>query len=167
MDNAVFATEPIETWWLIDGIDLAFVIDGEPPKPELVCDGSFQWYEVTPGDVVTGEFTVGNIGEMNSLLDWYVDSWPSWGSWDFSPNSGTGLPEGNFINVSVTVETPLDTNMNFTGNISIVNANDPTNFCEIPVFLQTPRAKLMFNNIFLKIFERIFQRFNIFKWLVY
>ncbi|KYK22153.1 hypothetical protein AYK21_04110 [Thermoplasmatales archaeon SG8-52-2] len=167
LDNAVFATEPIETWWIIDGIDLAFVIDGEPPKPELVCEGNLYWFDVIPGDTVTGEFTVGNVGEPSSLLDWYVDNEPNWGSWEFIPNSGTGLPEGNWINVTVTVETPIDTNTNFSGNITVLNADDPTNSCEIPVFLQTPRNKYTFNQFLLKILERIFQRFRILQFLFY
>ncbi|KYK32907.1 MAG: hypothetical protein AYK22_06915 [Thermoplasmatales archaeon SG8-52-3] len=165
LDNAVFSTVPINTWWIIDGIDLAFVINGEPPIPELVCDGNIIWLEVPPGTTISGNFQIGNIGEVSSLLDWYVDNWPSWGSWDFSPNSGTGLPTGNWINITVTVEAPIDKNQNFTGNITIVNADDPSNYCEIPVFLQTPRNKFTFNQIFIKFFTRIFQCFQILQWL--
>jgi hypothetical protein len=165
-DYAVFATETIENWWIIDGIDLAFVIDGEPPKPELVCEGNLRWFDVTPGDVVTGEFTVGNVGEPNSLLNWYVDNWPNWGSWEFNPNSGSGLPEGHWINVTVTVETPIETNTNFSGNITVFNSNNPSNSCEIPVFLQTPRTRYSNNQFLLKFLERIFQRFRIFQFLI-
>jgi len=167
MDNAVFATEPITNWWLIDGIDLAFVINGEPPKPILECDGELRWLEVTPGNTVSGNFKVGNIGEPSSLLNWHVDNWPIWGSWDFLPNSGIELPEGNWVNITATVEAPLDKEQNYTGNITIVNSDDPTQFCEIPVFLQTPRTRPSINHILLDFLARIFQRFKILKWLYY
>jgi len=167
LDNAVFATEPIVNWWLIDGIDLAFIIDGEPPKPELVCEGILRWYDITPGDVVSGEFKVGNVGEPSSQLDWYVDNWPAWGSWEFSPNSGQGLPYGNWINITATVETPIEENMNYSGNITIVNADDSTNYCEITVFLQTPRNRFTINQILFKFLARIFQRFHMLEWLIY
>jgi len=165
MDNAVFATEPINDWWLIDGIDLAFVINGEPPKPKLVCDGDLRWLDVKPGETVTGSFKIGNFGEPSSYLNWYIDNWPVWGSWDFTPNSGTGLPDGNWVNVTAKVEAPTDKEQNFTGNITIVNADDPTEFCEIPVFLQTPRSRFSLNYLLLNFLERIFQRFQIIKWL--
>lgn len=165
MDNAVFATEPITNWWLIDGIDLAFVINGEPPKPELVCEGNLRWLEVSPGNTVTGNIQVGNVGEPSSLLNWFVDKWPTWGSWDFSPISGQGLPDGNWVNITVTVEAPTDKEQNFTGNITIVNSENNSNYCEIPVFLQTPRNKISINQIILTFLTRLFQRFKILQWL--
>jgi hypothetical protein len=165
LDNAVFATEPNSEWWIIEDIDLAFVINGEPPKPELVCEGNLRWLEITPGSTVSGEFKVGNNGEPSSLLNWYVDNWPIWGSWDFSPNNGDGLPNGNWIIINATVEIPTDKNQNFTGNITVVNADDPTDFCEIPVFLQTPRNRFSLNHILLEFLERIFERFRILQWL--
>ena len=167
LDNAVFTTEPITDWWLIDGIDLAFVINGEPPKPDLECEGELRWYEITPSATVSGNFKVGNIGEPNSLLNWYVDNWPIWGSWDFSPISGSELPDGNWINVTATVEAPFDQNQNYTGNITIVNSDDSSDYCEIFVFLQTPRNRYSYNQLLLRFLARIFQRFPIFEWLLY
>jgi len=38
--------------------------------PDLACEGTLEWNDVTPYDTVTGGFTVSNIGEADSNLDW-------------------------------------------------------------------------------------------------
>ena len=43
------------------------------PVPDLDCEGSLDWIEVEPGDIVTGDFTVENIGEPDSLLNWEIE----------------------------------------------------------------------------------------------
>jgi hypothetical protein len=166
LDHAVFASEPITDWWLIDGIDLAFVIDGEPPKPNLYCEGDFRWYEVSPGDTLKEEFEIENIGEPNSLLSWYVDKWPSWGSWEFSPNSGAGLPDGNSINISVTITAPDENDQNYSGFIKIVNADNTSDYCRISVYLETPRSRYSYNQLLMRFLYRLFQRFQILQWLI-
>jgi hypothetical protein len=53
----------------------------EPPGPDLDCTGSLSWTSVPAGSTVTGEFTVSNIGDSGSLLNWEVAEYPGWGTW--------------------------------------------------------------------------------------
>jgi len=138
-----------------DPIDFAFVITGEEPKPDLICDGRLVWTGVKPGDTVTGTFQVGNGGDPGSFLNWAVEttSLPAWGNWSFSPASGTGLAEGAWTTVTVTVVAPNEKNKNFTGDIKVINTDDTTDFCKIDVSLATPYSKAFNYN------------FNILSWL--
>jgi len=58
------------------------------PKHDLSCNGDLSWTNIEPGSTLTGYFTVENIGEPSSLLDWKVLAWPTWGEWTFSQLSG-------------------------------------------------------------------------------
>lgn len=110
-----------------------------PGEPDLDCEGELRWTDVKPGDVVSGSFEVSNIGDPGSLLNWEIKSKPDWGDWTFDPSSGTGLtPEGSPISVDVEVEAPDEQNMEYEGEIKIVNSDDESDFCVIPVYLKTP-----------------------------
>ena len=61
--------------------------------------------------------------------------------------------------MQVTVVAPPDKNTEFTGEVKVINVNDPSDFKIIPVTLDTPRQKTFYINIF----ERIFEKFpNVF-----
>jgi C1A family cysteine protease len=117
----------------------AFTMGGYTPKnPDLNCEGSLSWTGIKPGGTVHGNFTVENIGDPASLLDWQVVEWPSWGNWTFQPASGTGLtPEDSSIMVQVWVVAPSEKS-EFNGTVKIVNIHDPTDFAVIPVYMKTP-----------------------------
>jgi len=102
------------------------------------------WEDITPGEEATGEFAVKNIGDPNSLLDWEVTEWPEWGDWIFTPFSGSNLkPEdGEFI-VGITVTAPEEENTDFTGEIKIVNKENPDDYDTISITLKTPRIKVV------------------------
>jgi hypothetical protein len=136
----------------------------QPPVPDLSCEGSLNWAEVTPGATVYGEFSVGNVGEAGSILNWIVDSYPTdWGTWTFTPNSGA-LADGVWQTVNVSVIAPDEKNKEFTGKIKVINSDDPTDFCEIDVILKTPREKILYNPL-LKILERFPILFSILKYV--
>lgn len=132
--------------------------EGEPAIPNLDCDGSLDWEDVAPGDTVTGTFTVSNVGEPDSLLNWEIESYPDdWGeNWSFDPESGMGLPEGDSVEVDVEVEAPDEENEEFEGEIVLVNSDDPADTCTIPVTLKTPVA-----SPFVQLLQLIMQRFPI------
>ena len=116
-------------------------------KPDLDCDGSLSWTDVKPGETVTGSFKVKNIGESGSKLDWEVKTWPSWGTWTFTPSSGTGLtPAMGWINVDVEVIGPDEQNEEFTGEVKVINSDDSSDFCIIPVSLSTPTSNQQSEN---------------------
>lgn len=171
-DNAVFGAPGnwIPLWDPLSSaepIDFAFVITGgEPPVPDLDCDGALNWLRVKPGSTVTGTFSVGNIGDVGSMLDWEVTSWPAWGNWTFTPSNGT-IPAGNWVTVTATCVAPNQQNQQFTGNIEVCNKDDSTDCCSIPVTLKTPMSNLYMNPIILQFLEKFFETFPILKWIVY
>ena len=132
------------------------LLDDIPPIPDLDCRGSLTWDY--PGGsqsrgTKTGTFEVGNIGQSGSLLDWSVTSWPSWGTWTFTPSSGTGVAQGSWVTVTASVVPPSQPFQHFTGFITVTNTADSTDFCQIPVSLDTPRARLI-NSLFLQFLEQ-------------
>ncbi len=122
------------------GYDRAIELTGEEPViPDLDCDGSLNWVDVKPGDTVTGDFVVMNIGDPGSLLNWEITDWPTWGNWTFTPLSGTGLKPGDGpFTVQVEVVAPDEQNQQFSGAVNIVNKDDATDTCRISVSLATP-----------------------------
>ena len=119
------------------------------PEPDLECEGSLSWTDVTPRETVEGSFTVKNIGEPGSLLNWKIQEWPSWSNWNFIPNRGDDLkPSDGSITVYVSVTVPNEKNTEFTGEVKVVNIDDPSDFCTIDVSLATPKNKSFFINLF-------------------
>ena len=94
--------------------------------PDLECKGEIVKKRVGPGSTVTGSFTVENIGEPGSLLDWEVTNWPDFGTnWTFNPSSGEDLtPEDDPITVEVTFTAPTPEWPTYYGNVIKVCAVD-------------------------------------------
>jgi hypothetical protein len=106
--------------------------------PDLTCEGSLEWNNVTPNETVTGSFTVSNIGEADSNLDWEITEWPTWGEWSFAPSNGNNLkPEEGPTTVTVSVVAPNEEDHMFTGEIKIQNLENSTDSSTIPVSLHT------------------------------
>ena len=136
----------------------AGIAGGQPEVPDLDCDGTLSWTEVTPGETVTGTFTVENIGDPLSLLDWEIESYPDWGTWTFDPDGGTGLLPGAPVTVNVEIVAPDDPETNFTGEIVLVNSDNPDDTCIIDVSLATPVSQ---QSLIFQFFEMLAQRFPI------
>jgi C1A family cysteine protease len=110
--------------------------------PDLHCTGDLSWSQVPPGSIQTAELFIENIGDPESLLDWQIDSYPSWGDWDFTPANGFDLtPESGQIIIQVTVEVPQEKDQTFTGEVVIINAENPLDTVTIPVSLTTPTSQ--------------------------
>ena len=107
------------------------------PEPDLDCEGSLEWTEVKPGSTVEGSFIVSNIGTLYSLLNWEIDSYPSWGTWTFTPESGDDLSAGDSLNIHVKVIAPNEFGKLYQGEIKLINSDNPDDFCTIPVELET------------------------------
>ncbi len=107
---------------------------------DLDCSGSLSWTKIEPGTTVNGSFQLQNIGGANSTLNWTINtSSISWGTWTFTPESGTNLtPDDGLITVQVSVIVPDEKNSEFQGYVRVKNINDPTDFDVIPVTLKTP-----------------------------
>jgi hypothetical protein len=123
--------------------------------PDLVCEGTLSWTNIQPGKEVTGSLWVANGGEVGTKLSWKIESYPTWGVWTFVPSSGNGLtPAMGSITITVEVVAPNGENTVFSGYVKIVNTNDPTDTCRIPVSLSTPKNKaITINSPFLQFLE--------------
>jgi len=118
---------------------------------DLGCTGSLSWSNVKGGETVTGSFTVENIGDSCSRLDWEIESYPDFGSdWTFTPNDGDDLtPADGAVTVEVLVVVPSvksmvkaaldDQEEEFNGTVKVINKDDPSDYCEIPVSITVPK----------------------------
>ena len=105
---------------------------------DLTCNGTLEWTNVTPNEIVTSSFTVSNIGDAGSNLDWDVSEWPTWGTWTFTPSIGHNLkPEDGPVTINVNVVVPNEEHHLFTGQVNLVNIENSSDYETIPVSLET------------------------------
>jgi len=131
-------TNPYPTYFTNQVFKIRYV-PPVPPGPDLDGEGSLQWKRITPGSLRTGSFTVANIGDASSQLNWAVVSYPDWGNWSFIPVSGQNLtPEDGPMTVQVEVVAPSQPLTRFTGEIKLVNLQNSEDYDIIPVSLTTP-----------------------------
>jgi len=127
-------------------VDYATVIvknEEEPEKyPNLECTGALHWSDIKPNVTVSGEFIVENVGDSGSELSWEIVETPLWGDWTFNPGDGSGLtPEDDTFTVNVIVVAPDEKEQSYTGEIKIVNSDDPSDYCSVNISLVTSKAK--------------------------
>jgi hypothetical protein len=160
----------IASWLWYNTADLAFILtDGEPAIPVLECDGEIRQTEVPPGTNVTGDFVVRNNGDAGSVLQWRIDnlSIPNWGSnWTITPSADFQTPDMSWLTVIVNFTAPEEKNTEFTGKIKVVNAIDSSKYCEIDVYIKTPRGRETYNTFFQRLFERFPNAFPILRQLL-
>ncbi len=123
------------------------------PESDLECDGSIQWKKVTPGANIIDEFSIGNTGNAGSILHWQIESYPTWGSWNFSEESGY-IQDGIWKEVQVFITAPNYESTEYTGTIKIINVDVPSDNCEIEISIETPRTKSLFQTLLNLILER-------------
>jgi hypothetical protein len=144
------------------------------PIPDLMCHGDLAWYNVNQGSTVNGTFTLENIGDPDSELDWEIYSWPDWGEWNFNPDSGENLkPDDGIVTVSVTVVAPKtrtrtkiiqnqeEASSPYTGVVKVVNKEDSNDYCNIDVTLTTPRVKTSANSLLITFIQKLIDRFPV------
>ena len=134
----------------------------EDPSEEsdLKCDGTLQWNNIKKNEKVNGSFTLQNIGNSSSILNWTISSFPIWGIWEFTPGSGEGLtPEQGSVIVNVSVVAPDKRNRQFQGSLVIVNTNNPQDFEIIPTYLKTSFSKYSISNLKNHFIFKFIQRF--------
>ena len=119
------------------------------PKSDLNIKGNLGWTNVNPGITVYGDFSVENIGDPESLLNWEIYSYPEWGNWNFNPSSGNDLtPDQGEIKVQVSVVAPDEQEKIYNGKIEIVNKDNLSDCHVLEFSLSTPKTK--FINSFIK-----------------
>jgi C1A family cysteine protease len=131
-----------------------------PTTPDLDCEDELRWEGVKPLTKITGNFTVSNIGEEYSELDWTIAETPEWGYWTFVPSSGINLlPDDGAITIQVSLLAPGDEETEYEGEIKVVNTNNESDYEIINIYLKTPRTR----NTYFTLLSRILDRFPILK----
>jgi hypothetical protein len=117
--------------------------DEEPePKSDLNVKGNLGWANVNPASMVYGNFSVENIGDSESLLNWEVSSYPDWGEWTFNPPNGNDLtPEQGASKVQISVVVPDEQEQTYTGKIEIINKDNSSDYYVLEFTLSTPKNK--------------------------
>jgi hypothetical protein len=145
-----------------NGKGAGYVFTRKKAVPDLDCEGSLSWDNVKPGSTVRTFFTVENIGEPESLLDWEVESTPDWGTWTFTPVSGTDLsPDDGVIIVGVTVVAPDETNVEFSGEVKVVNSANSSDYCILQVSLVNSFNQHSNNMLVNRLLARFLRAFSI------
>ena len=121
---------------------------------DLQSEGVLYWLDIIPGTTVEGSFTIENVGEPGSNIDWEIIIWPDWGEWSFDPFSGTNLtPDGGPLTINVSINVPDNKNKHFNGYVKVIDIDNNINSCLVHVSLTTPRSRFIFS-----IFDIIFQK---------
>lgn len=119
---------------------------GGPSESDLDCNGELTWTNVKPGDVLTGSFTIKNIGKENSQLNWEITSYPNWGTWTFTPEHGENLTPGDTITVEVSVVIQKGEKKKYADYIYIMNTEDSNDFSVVPVSLTMQKNSFSSNS---------------------
>ena len=143
-----------------------YCFGAEEPTPDLDCNGTINWNNIKPGSLIKDNFTLRNIGEDNSKLDWRIQSYPEWGNWSFSIMEGNDLkPSDGWINIEVYINTSDMQKGSYCGYIKVINVEDEQDFelIEVSIIIQKNKIIKPFKNIW---FFQIFFR-NAFNNLIY
>ena len=132
---------------------------------DLECTGSINSDEVEPDCLLQRYYKVKNIGERFSELDWELTEYPEWGYWTIFPQSGEDLIGGGgfYTLIDVRVHVPNEYNKEFSGEIKIVNTNNPDDYSIIPVNIHTAKSKEKVKPIFENLIQTFMQRLKVFE----
>ena len=126
----------------IDAINIFYHHCDDPTGSDLCCSGDLIWNNVKPGETVRGSFKVENCGGSDTLLNWNIIVPTNWGTWQFTPDSGTDLkPQDGPVTVNVEVIAPSEAQTDFTEKIRIENSDNVQDFCNVDVVLKTTKNK--------------------------
>ncbi|RLF40918.1 MAG: hypothetical protein DRN12_04360 [Thermoplasmata archaeon] len=134
---------------------------------DLECNNNnIIWRNIKPGSKVESDIIVRNIGESFSKLNWKIVSYPDWGEWSFSPDGDYIYPEtgGEAIHISLVV--PEEKNQDFSGEIKIINEDNPNDYEIIQVSLSTTKNNLQFNLPLLRFLDNHMNLFSMLQQLL-
>ena len=127
-----------------------------PTTPDLSAEGEITLENIKAGSSVESEFTIINEGQDLSCLDWEITEYPDWGAWTFSNQEGDDLKPAGECKVEVTIRAPIEKDKVYSGEITIVNKENPSDTATIDVTLVTSAKKSRFYT-FLQEYTVIYQ----------
>lgn len=108
-------------------------------QSDLSCDTTtLDLGQVKTGSLVEKSIYIRNDGEPFSKLRWEIANLPDWCTWTVSENEGDIFKEEGSVQLDFTVISPDRKNMDYTGEIRLVNKNDPEDVVIIQLTLSTP-----------------------------
>lgn len=113
---------------------------GSGPDLDAWSDYPLIWHDVYPGVVIEAEFYIENIGEPSSELNWEIEDPAGWVSC-FPPQSVIPLMPGYTITIDVMVFVPEKFGVQRSGNITVINTDNPEDKVIIPVEITTTRSR--------------------------
>jgi len=120
---------------------------GNPTKsaePDLAVEGTITQNFVKSSETIHAEFTVKNIGEPLSNLDWEITDYPDDGTWTFNTLTGENLKaESQGFTVEVTINNAFENTHTLTDSITVVNKDNSDDEATIDVSLSTPKKQFI------------------------
>lgn len=137
---------------------------GEPieSNARIKCTDTLSFTDVKPSPYITVNFTVANIGDIDSSLNWEIVSFPEWGKWEASSIKGHNLSSNDDpVIIDVTIKSPAVKNESFIGQIKVVNSDNIDDYELIDISLATVKNKGYLNPLF-RFFETLVDFFPVF-----
>jgi len=145
---------PYDGWYYIpEGLPIELtVIEGaivnilnKTTPEDLSVNGALSWQDKKGKETVEGSFIVENIGDQNSPLSWEIGSIPDWGEWTITPSNGDNIrPIDEEVTIQVSCIIPAGRGKTFSGSITVINSNNPSDRELIPISLSLPKQKHSF-----------------------
>ena len=145
--------------------DLFEVVISSEVFPKICCDPvGLNFGNATAGSTVSGQIYVCNCGDGGSFLNWNIDTatTPTWGTWTFSPAEGTDVAEGDCEVVDVTCVL-TETKGTYSGTITVINSDDPTDKCVVDTSVVVPRTRSITRTFFFRFFDNFPKFYQIFE----
>ena len=133
-------------------------LDNNPEEADLDCEGSLSWTDVTPGATVEGDFTIKNICHVESYLEWEIEvisDWSDDGDWTFTYVGDSIIPADGELEIHASIAAPNEEEQEFSGQIKVINKDNPEDYDIVPISLTTPKTKI--KNLLLMRIAEIFQ----------
>jgi len=114
----------------------------ETKDANLDCTGSINFNNVGTESTIETTFTITNIGQTGSILNWEIESYPEWGEWLFTPSFGNDLkPSDGILIVEVSITAPNIKDNSFNGVIKVVNTENTDDFDIIEISISTSKCR--------------------------
>lgn len=147
-------------------VDLCFETYGYNLElnPDLETIGSLKWTEkIKPGSTIQGNFSILNVGDPNSKLNWIIEENLDWGEININPKNGYNLtPEDGEIIIQVTIIVPDEPKSTFNGTLNVINAENSNDYETVEISITT---KMIKENNYFSLIKNFFKRnrFSLFK----
>ncbi len=103
----------------------------------LTATTALNWDHIKKKSTLSGTITLQATADPGTLIPWEITDIPSWGTWTFSATNGT-ITAGTPQTITVTATAPSQRNHHYAGHISIINPQDPSDYCLVHLSVTTP-----------------------------